>query len=616
MTKVLVASGNFKKSYAIFRSLRRCGMEIAAVFYTDGEGKRLSAPNMFSRYLSARYLAVHPIWDERGYVYGVIDAARDFAADVILPSGFSDFVALSKHKRLVEESTGARLASPEYEKILAASDKRTLPELCASLGILTPKTLRLDERETRVEEAARMIRRELRPPYVVKGTGDAAQPAFYIDPEAAARDAVSRRGLVQEFVVGDEFGYFALAARGRSLLEFMHKRIVKKGALGGPSLMASAFFDAELLALGRRIVAGLEWDGVVMAEFRRDSETGDYYLIELNPKFWGSLDLAVEALADFPATLVRAALGESRSPAIVFRKVTFSWLAYATYKYVPSDPLLLCRFLKETVRRKARVDVWLSDPAVTFRVLTMTVTARPRKRPPGKAPIGLRDLAASLLERAALSFDLDGTLVELPIRWRKLYQEARRRGLVRRGAGLLATMYRLSRAGDRERAQKIHELVKEYEVGAASTLRRNARLARGLAKLRELVGGLKILLVTKQSRESALVALERLGVDGLFDGIVSREDSLLREEQLRAVSEALGKGLVHAGDTLVDVVSALRAGAVPVLIARDRYGLRQGSELGVPVFETAVEFVETLVRYVEKCDARTPSSSSGLRWSA
>jgi len=184
--------------------------------------------------------------------------------------------------------------------------------------------------------------------------------------------------------------------------------------------------------------------------------------------------------------------------------------------------------------------------------------------------------------------------------------EARHRGLVRRGAGLLATMHRLSRAGDRKRAREIHELVKEYEVRAASTLRRNARLARGLTKLKELVDGLRILLVTKQSRESALVALERLGVDGLFDKVVSREDSLLREEQLRMASEALGTRLIHAGDTLVDVVSALRAGAVPVLIARDRYGLYQGCELGVPVFETAAEFVETLVRYVKRYNAYTP----------
>lgn len=606
MTRVLVASGNLKKSYAIFRSLYRCGMKVAAVFYTDREGRRLSAPNMFSRYLSARYLATHPMWDERRYVYGVIDAARDFAADVILPSGFLDFVALSKHKRLIEKLTGTHLASPEYEKILAASDKRALPELCASLGLLTPRTLRFDKVEVEAEEAARVIKRELRPPYVVKGAGDAAQPAFYIDPEAAARDATSRKGLVQEFVVGDEFGYFALAARGKPLLEFMHRRIVKKGALGGPSLMASAFFDAELLALGRKIVAGLEWDGVIMAEFRRDYETGNYYLIELNPKFWGSLDLAVEALADFPAALVRATLGESDPPVVVDRKLTFSWLVYTMYKYVPSDPLLLYRFIEETIRRKARVDVWLSDPAVTFRVLAMTVAARPRRRPPGKALIGLRDLAVSLLRYAALSFDLDGTLVKLPICWGRVYQEARHRGLVRRGAGLLATMYRLSRAGNKKKAREIHELVKEYEVRAASALRRNTRLAQGLTKLKEMVGGLKILLITKQSRESALVALERLGVDGLFDKVVSREDSLLREEQLRMASEALGTRLIHAGDTLVDVVSALRAGAVPVLIARDRYGLHQGGELGVPVFETAVKFVETLARYVEKYNAYTP----------
>ncbi len=111
---------------------------------------------------------------------------------------------------------------------------------------------------------------------------------------------------------------------------------------------------------------------------------------------------------------------------------------------------------------------------------------------------------------------------------------------------------------------------------------------------------LKILLITKQTRESAFIALKRLGVSGVFDDVISREDSLLREKQLRVASDTLGAKLVHVGDTLVDAVSALRARAIPVLVTGDRYGFHQGNELGVPVFENVLRFVETLTHYIER----------------
>ena len=599
MTRVLVSSGNFKKSYAVFRSLHRHGMEVAATFYVDRGGRPLVAPNIFSKYLDARYLVASPSWSERGYVLGVVDAALDFAADVVLPTGFTDFLALSKYKSLVEGVTGARLASPEYERIVAASDKTRLPGLAASLGLLSPKTLYFGDRSVSVEDVARAIRRELKPPYVVKGVGDASRPAFYKDADEAARDAASRRGIVQEFIAGGGYGYFTLAVEGKPVLEFMHRRVVEAGPLGGPSLMASSFLDSELLSLGRRLVAALEWSGVLMAEFKRDYETGDYYLLELNPKFWGSLDLAVEALADFPALLVKAVLGEELPHAVVGRRLTFSWLVYTVYKYASRDLRFLYRFFKETLRRRARVDVWVGDPAVTFRVLTMTVATclhRGGRRRPG---VELADLAALLPGGATLSFDLDGTLVNLPVRWREVRREAANLGLLRGATGLMATMYRLGRAGRRREALELHELVKRYEVEAASRVERNERLVERLEELRRLAGRLRLLLVTKQSREAALIALDRLGVRRLFDRVISREDSLLREEQLRIAAGDVGSRLVHAGDTLVDVVSAFRVGAFPVLVTRDVYGIRQALELRVLAFKSVEELIGTLIRLVE-----------------
>ncbi len=51
-----------------------------------------------------------------------------------------------------------------------------------------------------------------------------------------------------------------------------------------------------------------------MVEFKADARTGTPYLMEINGRFWGSLQLAIDAGVDFPAILVAAALGAPIPP--------------------------------------------------------------------------------------------------------------------------------------------------------------------------------------------------------------------------------------------------------------------------------------------------------------
>ena len=67
--------------------------------------------------------------------------------------------------------------------------------------------------------------------------------------------------------------------------------------------MAASYRDAELARLGERFVSEAAWTGVVMVEFKKSARDGRYYVIEVNPKFWGSLQLSIAAGVDFPLLL-------------------------------------------------------------------------------------------------------------------------------------------------------------------------------------------------------------------------------------------------------------------------------------------------------------------------
>jgi predicted ATP-grasp superfamily ATP-dependent carboligase len=66
----------------------------------------------------------------------------------------------------------------------------------------------------------------------------------------------------------------------------------------------------EIEKIGREVLERLSWRGVAMVEFKRCARTGKFYLLDINPRFWGSLPLSEAAGVNFPYLLYKAALGE------------------------------------------------------------------------------------------------------------------------------------------------------------------------------------------------------------------------------------------------------------------------------------------------------------------
>jgi hypothetical protein len=56
-----------------------------------------------------------------------------------------------------------------------------------------------------------------------------------------------------------------------------------------------------------------------MIEYKLDAATGTPHLMEINGRFWGSLQLALDAGVDFPRLLVARALGEQPEPVPGYR---------------------------------------------------------------------------------------------------------------------------------------------------------------------------------------------------------------------------------------------------------------------------------------------------------
>ncbi len=113
--------------------------------------------------------------------------------------------------------------------------------------------------------------------------------------------------LLQEKIVGEGVGFFVLAKNGEVLNSFGHKRLLEKPPSGGVSVLSESIdinepeYNAEYKKC-KELIKKLKFNGMAMLEFKKHSD-GKLYLMEINPRFWGSLQLAISSGVDFPFQL-------------------------------------------------------------------------------------------------------------------------------------------------------------------------------------------------------------------------------------------------------------------------------------------------------------------------
>ncbi|MFC3701606.1 ATP-grasp domain-containing protein [Reinekea marina] len=111
--------------------------------------------------------------------------------------------------------------------------------------------------------------------------------------------------MLQEFIPGHGAGVFCLYNHGIPVRYFAHQRIREKPPEGGVSVLCQSVAVPEhLKEASEKLLTQVNWHGVAMVEFRISPE-GKAYLMEVNTRFWGSLQLAIDAGVNFPALLTQ-----------------------------------------------------------------------------------------------------------------------------------------------------------------------------------------------------------------------------------------------------------------------------------------------------------------------
>ena len=372
---VLILDAHLRHSIPVIRSLGKKGIKVIAASHHK------LMPAALSRYCAQSEILSS---DPTEIVEQVNDLVEKHAIKVIIPCGLNSNLLICQNKTSINPNVFCPYNPPEIFETL--SNKAKTGQLSLNLGIPTPRTFTIQD-----PKMIETIEQAIKFPVVFKSVVDQGTVKYARSHEQlktlvssfwSSNSDLVKKGyfpIIQEHISGDGYGFFALCQNGTIRSFFMHKRLHEVPPSGGPSAMAISYFDETILELGSKILNHCEWNGVAMVEFKKSIIDDKYYLLEVNPKFWGSLDLAITAGVDFPFDLycmlsnqkITAVPGDYR------RDIIFRWISMDLSYSVSARKLL--RFLKDFFNKKIFSDWDWNDP-IPFIALFLSRIRRHQKR--------------------------------------------------------------------------------------------------------------------------------------------------------------------------------------------------------------------------------------------
>jgi len=266
------------------------------------------APIRFSRH-AQRYVFVDHARDDERRVAALARIAKKEAADVVIAAGQRTIRLLSTNSEELSKSTHIAHV-PDATAFDIAADKWELACFLERHGIAHPPTVLFRADQSFEDELD-----SLRFPVLIKpalgGSGHGIE-LFTAPAELRAHFAArpeAEKHVVQSYIEGNDIDCSVLCVDGRIVAHTIQREFLPGYQRFGPPVGVDFVHDAQTLELATRLVGALGWSGIAHIDMRYDAADGKVKIIEINPRYWGSLLGSLIAGVNFPRVACLAALG-------------------------------------------------------------------------------------------------------------------------------------------------------------------------------------------------------------------------------------------------------------------------------------------------------------------
>ena len=230
--------------------------------------------------------------------------------DIIIPTLDSELYGFVKLEGRLN-NLGIKTFLPTLDQLNIRA-KDTIFKFCEANDIKAPKNILVSSLQDLYK-----VQDEFNYPLVIKGLFYEAYISSSFEEVITAYHKIKMKWgfpiIVQEFIKGDEFNVVALG-NGKGEMTgavAMRKLYITDKGKGWAGITID---EKKLLDISRIIIEKTKWRSGMELEFIKSSDTGEYFLLEINPRFPAWTFLAPAAGQNLPYAMVRLAFGENVKP--------------------------------------------------------------------------------------------------------------------------------------------------------------------------------------------------------------------------------------------------------------------------------------------------------------
>jgi predicted ATP-grasp superfamily ATP-dependent carboligase len=287
----------------------------------------------FSRYV--RKFTFYPKTDSELEWIAYINLEIDkHDIDVVIPVWEIGVKTLVKNKEKIIQKDKLCLL-PNLEALTIAINKALLAKHLEIHQLPNPKTIPLDS----IEQLEQVV--GLKFPVLLKpkeGFGGGHGIRIFNSKKGIEHYLIENKidyeCLLQEYIEGYDIDCSVLCKNGDILAFTIQKGNMMGSRAFSPPIGLDFLYDKELYNVVSRLMKSLNWSGVAHIDMRYDKNDKQFKIIEINSRYWGSLDASILAGVNFPHLHCLASLNR-----------LFSMPGYRFIRYLSMEGIL------KTIRR-------------------------------------------------------------------------------------------------------------------------------------------------------------------------------------------------------------------------------------------------------------------------
>lgn len=263
-------------------------------------------PIKHSKYIAS--FSVNNTKDYKSWLEHIQGVIIEKSIDVIVPIAEIEVRFFIQHKAQID---CAIIPLPELEAFDIAINKLKLNSFCVANDIPVPHSVYVEDG---IEKVSTL--KNLRFPIIIKpldaeGGGGIVKFESHQGLEKHLQEHKIQTYFLQEYVQGYDIDCSVLCDNGAILTHTIQKGFLEADTPYQQQLGIAFLKNDEVFNVVKALMKALQWNGIAHVDLRYDEADKTYKVLEINARFWGSLEGSRHVGVNFPKLCIDKTFGQA-----------------------------------------------------------------------------------------------------------------------------------------------------------------------------------------------------------------------------------------------------------------------------------------------------------------